>query len=137
MPPGGVHPITHAEGDAVLRRFAEAGMAAIGERDRFGRLGGDEFVLLLRASTVAAAESRVATVHRRLRDGLGGSRHPVGVSLGALVVRPGMNLEWPEVIRKADRLMYVAKRAGTGGFHAEIFAKTVKPSADVSVGAAA
>ncbi|MCJ2109192.1 GGDEF domain-containing protein [Methylobacterium sp. E-041] len=114
----------HAEGDAVLRRFAEAGMAAIGERDRFGRLGGDEFVLLLQARTVAAAESRIATVHRRLCDGLKGSPHTIGVSLGALVVRLGANLEWPEAVREADRLMYVAKRAGTGGFQIGTFAET-------------
>lgn len=127
----------HAEGDAVLRKFAEAGMAAIGERDRFGRLGGDEFVLLLQARTVTAAENRIATVHRRLHDGLKGSRHPVGVSLGALVVLPGANLEWPEAIREADRLMYVAKRAGTGGFRIEIHGETATPATTVSFGTAA
>lgn len=127
----------HTEGDAVLRKFAEAGMAAIGERDRFGRLGGDEFVLLLQARTVAGAESRIATVHRRLQDGLKGSRHPVGVSLGALFIRPGANLEWPEAIREADRLMYVAKRAGTGGLRTETFAENTLPALAVSFGAAA
>ena len=127
----------HAEGDAVLRAFATAGMAAIGNDDQFGRLGGDEFVLLLRASTVAAAASRVETVHRRLRDGLGGSRHPVGVSLGALIVRPGSNLGWQEAIREADRLMYLAKRAGTGGCCTETFAATTMPASTVTLGAAA
>ena len=127
----------HAEGDAVLRRFAKAGMVAIGRDDRFGRLGGDEFVLLLQARTIAAAECRIATVHRLLRDGLKGSRHLVGVSLGALVVRPGANLEWPEAIREADRLMYVAKRAGTGGFRIEILGRASTPDAAASLGAAA
>lgn len=127
----------HAEGDAVLRKFAEAGMAAISKGERFGRLGGDEFVLLLQARTVAAAESRIATAHLRLRDGLKGSRHPVGVSLGALVVRPGTNLEWPEAIREADRLMYVAKRAGTGGFRIEAFAAASTLAGTASFGAAA
>lgn len=127
----------HAEGDAVLRRFAAAGTAALGKGDRFGRLGGDEFVLLLQAGTVEAAASRVATFHRRLRAGLGGSGHPIGVSLGALVVPPGANLEWPEAIREADRLMYVAKRAGTGGFRIEILGRASTPDAAVSLGAAA
>lgn len=127
----------HAEGDAVLRAFAAAGMAALGKEDRLGRLGGDEFVLLLRAGTVAAAASRVATVHHRLRDGLGGSRHPVGVSLGALVVRLGSNVGWPEAIREADRLMYVAKRAGTGGIRTQVFAETAKPAPVVTLGTAA
>lgn len=121
----------HAEGDAVLRRFAEAGAAAIAGGDRFGRLGGDEFVLLLQASSSEAAAFRVETVHRRLRDGLRGSGHPVGVSLGALVVRPGTVLDWATAIRQADRLMYVAKRAGMGGYRIETFAETTAPVAGI------
>ncbi|GJD46717.1 hypothetical protein AFCDBAGC_4601 [Methylobacterium cerastii] len=111
----------HAEGDEVLIRLALAGVAAIGWGDRFGRLGGDEFVFLLQSSTVAAAVSRVETIHRRLRDGLSGSRHHIGVSMGALVVSPGTTLDWATAIREADRLMYVAKRAGTGGVRVESF----------------
>lgn len=105
--------------------------------DLFGWLGGDEFVMMLQAGTVAAAASRVATVHRHLRVGLGGSAHPIGVSLGALVVRPGSNLEWPKAIRVADRLMYVAKRQRSGSFSNEVFGETARPDAAISFDAAA
>ncbi|MHC2003006.1 GGDEF domain-containing protein [Methylobacterium sp. CM6241] len=127
----------HAEGDAILRLFAAAGMAATSKGDLFGRLGGDEFVMMLQAGTVAAAASRVATVHRHLRVGLGGSGHPIDVSLGALVVRPGSKLEWPEAIREADRLMYVAKRQRSGSFRTEVFGETATPDAAIFFGAAA
>ena len=119
----------HSEGDEVLCRFASAGSGAIGPSDQLGRLGGDEFVLLLRAGTVDAAVSRVETVHRRLRDGLRGTGYSVGVSMGALIVRPGSSLELPEAIREADRLMYVAKRAGTGGFQFETVSEKTAPMA--------
>ena len=118
----------HGEGDTVLRSLAAAGMAAIGRRDRLGRLGGDEFVLMLEAGTVGAAMSRVEALHRRLRDGLRASGHPVGVSLGALVVAPGTSLDWTTAIREADRLMYVAKRAGIGGFRIELSAAIAIPA---------
>jgi diguanylate cyclase (GGDEF)-like protein len=115
----------HAEGDEVLRMFAKVGADAIGKGDRFGRLGGDEFVLLLQAETPAAALSRIEMMHRDLRDGLEGSGYPVGVSMGAVVIPPGTNLDWTTALREADRLMYVAKRAGEGGFQVGMSAGAV------------
>lgn len=114
----------HAAGDDVLRRFSASAATLLGKGDRFGRLGGDEFVLLLQASTTAAAASRVEAVHRRLRNGLRGSGHSIGVSMGALVVPPGATTDWTAALREADRLMYVAKRSGKGGFRIEISATT-------------
>ena len=106
----------HGEGDEVLRRFAKAGTAVAGEGERFGRLGGDEFVLLLQAETAAAATTRVGIVHTELSNGLRASGYTLDVSIGALVVRPGTVLDWAVALREADRLMYVAKRGGKGGY---------------------
>lgn len=106
----------HAAGDDILRRFAAFGTSAMGHGERFGRLGGDEFILLLHAGTVTAAMFRVEALHRDLRDGLRTTGHPVGVSLGALIVPSGTTLDWTAALREADRLMYVAKRARKGGF---------------------
>jgi hypothetical protein len=83
---------------------------------------------LLQASTVAAAISRLETIHRRLGDGLRGSSHPVGITMGALDARPRTTPNLAAAIRESDRLIYFFKRAQMGRFSIETFGGSAVPT---------
>jgi diguanylate cyclase (GGDEF)-like protein/PAS domain S-box-containing protein len=103
----------HATGDDVLRMVARTLRHAARASDFLGRWGGEEFLALLPNATDgevrAAAERFRALVESsalRLPSGLVG----VTASVGATLARPD---DTPEtVVRRADALMYEAKRGG-------------------------
>lgn len=105
----------HNAGDAVLIEVARRLQQAVREGDTVARLGGDEFVVLAdgldpEQAKELAARLRLAVAppvhweHRTLR---------VGVSLGIGWAACGMGID--EVLHTADELMYVEKRARSGG----------------------
>ncbi len=113
----------HAAGDAVLQVVTQRLRAVVRPDDLVARLGGDEFGVLLVADDSIAGLSAVA---RRIVDALttpislgpivGGDlsdqRVSVSVSVGAAYVTGGETVD--QVLGRADRLMYEAKRAGGG-----------------------
>jgi diguanylate cyclase (GGDEF)-like protein len=104
----------HGVGDECLARIGTAIKDALRPEDVVARVGGDEFAVLFSSPDPVAAEM----VGQRLLDkvGLIGEDFP-GTDLGASVgivcfERPP---EEPEtLVRKADEIMYRAKRAGKG-----------------------
>lgn len=104
----------HEAGDRVLRRVAEACLAALRPGDVLGRTGGEEFVAVLpRTGTEAALETA-----ERVREGVErvdwsevapGLR--VTVSVGA-AQRDGADEEFAAVVRRADQSLYHAKESG-------------------------
>jgi len=106
----------HPAGDAVLKTFVKVCERVFRATDVFGRTGGEEFSAIL-PETEAADAARVA---ERLRDrimnntgptGGDGTPIPVTVSIGLTALREDdMTLE--AMIRRADRALYAAKRAG-------------------------
>lgn len=108
----------HVQGDACLRRVAQAmDGAASRTRDLCARLGGEEFVLLLPATDAQAAH-QVAERCRKLlacekipHAGSGVGRL-VTISMGAGTIVPGVH-DQPEVfLDRIDRRLYQAKSAG-------------------------
>ena len=91
----------HATGDRLLVEAATAWRAALRRDDVLARTGGDEFVLLLPNTSAEEAEAILDRVR---------AAHPVAWSAGVTDWRPGDTLE--SCLERADRDLYVAKRAG-------------------------
>lgn len=102
----------HAAGDAVLERFGQIVRSHLRASDLFGRLGGEEFAILLeggsRASGVFIAE-RIRTEVAGSDFGLPARR--VTVSIG-VAHRPDGAEPFPDLLHRADQLLYRAKEAG-------------------------
>lgn len=109
----------HDAGDMLLRRFAESARAILREEDFVGRLGGDEFLLVLPMTDQPGALAVAERVQKEFgkpdpsrptEQGLGGS---VSVSVG-IASYPGDAATKDDLLRSADRAMYVAKSKGGG-----------------------
>ncbi len=103
----------HAAGDAVLAAVGEICRRELRGIDLFGRLGGEEFAVLVRD----ADRDATAVVAERLRESLATAKwgprlEPLKVtaSFGVVAVEPEEKLRG--ALERADRALYMAKRAG-------------------------
>jgi diguanylate cyclase len=103
----------HLAGDRALVHLLTVMQGALRGTDAITRIGGEEFAILF--SSTAAAEAATST--RRLLDELAGRpfehegcRQVLTFSAGVTAWSPGDSLE--AALRRADDLMYRAKRAG-------------------------
>jgi len=100
----------HAAGDALLRRAGEVLSKAVDKPSYAARIGGDEFALLMPgtderdAKIVMDGIENLLEVNNQFYTGL-----PLSFAMGAATSRPGERLEG--VVKRADLLMYEAKRA--------------------------
>lgn len=104
----------HAAGDHALVRAVERIRDELRAEDLLGRLGGEEFIVLMPStdsgSAVAAAERiREACSAQPLM--LGEQRRPVTLSIGVAVLAPA-DRQFSQLLQRADRAMYAAKKAG-------------------------
>ncbi len=106
----------HAVGDDVLREFAAIVTRVARATDVVARYGGDEFIAIL----PRAEDAEIAAFARRLLSAVrkhvfcaDSHRLNLSLSIGAATsanpTRPGNG---PELLRQADRALYMAKRAG-------------------------
>lgn len=101
----------HDIGDRVLRTIAGTIGKNIRSTDIFARLGGDEFVLLLSETGTEQAQAVVDKLHAALQEKMNKGQWPVSFSIGVMTfIRSPSSVD--ELIKKADALMYVAKREG-------------------------
>ena len=105
----------HVGGDALLQQFAGLLKTVIRSSDICGRLGGDEFLLVI---THVEADSIIKTVER-FREKLAEKQFEIGnekVSITASFGIAGFSgkeiLDFTTLIRRADKALYEAKRAG-------------------------
>ena len=108
----------HAAGDILLRLVARALEGSVRKVDMVARLGGDEFAVLLPQAPPEAARQVARKLQRRL-TALGERRRwPVSFCVGGVTYTSA-----PEsvdaALRRADALMYAAKREGRGGLRHE------------------
>jgi diguanylate cyclase (GGDEF)-like protein len=104
----------HAVGDRVLAALARGIAGLLRPGDVLGRAGGEEFLLLLPrsdlAGAVALAEAlRVHVAGMALE--LDGQAQPISVSIG-VAVRTAGDRDVACLVKRADRALYEAKRAG-------------------------
>ena len=120
----------HAAGDALLTEVARRLLGGVRETDTVARVGGDEFVVILAGldpdATLAVASARgvAEALCARLAEpfrlpvqadhrGAPFASHAGSVSIGATVFR-GREATQDELLTRADRAMYEAKRLGGG-----------------------
>lgn len=102
----------HAAGDQALQRVAEIITDQVRPDDTVFRLGGDEFVVLCPGLDAEAAASRAqqvsaAVAQAKLSDIASG----LAVSISTGVASITSPETWEEVLERADRALYRAKRA--------------------------
>lgn len=101
----------HAAGDRVLVEVSARLSRHVRPNDLAARLGGDEFAVLVRGRDNADdLASRVIRAVREPIDLGQGERAQVGCSIGVAESTPGLTPR--ELMDRADRAMYGAKRAG-------------------------
>lgn len=100
----------HAEGDRVLRRFADGLRRRLRESDVVGRYGGEEFVCGLVGVDMEHAIGVLEEV-RRATKRMGQGRWNVSLSIGAARF-PEDGTDVSALVDVADRRLYIAKRTG-------------------------
>ena len=106
----------HHVGDELLRTVADVMVQRLRESDTVSRLGGDEFAALLRG----AGEEQALSLAREMLDAIGRRAEELvpkqggrSASAGIAEVRPDAGTP-EEILTRADRAMYEAKRGGGG-----------------------
>lgn len=103
----------HLAGDAVLARVAACVQRCTRSSDSVFRYGGEEFIVVLSNTGAAGARllaERVRDSVEQLEIELGGGRISVTVSIG--VAEYGAGDSAADLIERADRQLYAAKRSG-------------------------
>lgn len=103
----------HAEGDRVLKIFAEQMRESFRTSDLFARFGGDEFVALLANVNVDAINEIIARFSDGLKTRCAALSLPyeVGFSYGLVSYEPLKHASVEDMLHEADNAMYVNKRA--------------------------
>jgi diguanylate cyclase (GGDEF)-like protein len=104
----------HVEGDAVLKRIAELLRENLRRSDEASRFGGEEFVMLLtdvdRDDALVLIERLRSAIEATRFGGEKLRRRRITASFGVAEYQAGEDLE--QAIRRADRMLYAAKRNG-------------------------
>ncbi|MGC8530347.1 MAG: GGDEF domain-containing protein [Leptospirillia bacterium] len=101
----------HQSGDRVLVRLADSIHQVIRKGDYFIRLGGEEFLLLLPSQSFQHAHSFAESLRQRIEQDVKRSDGTnVTISIGLTQYRPGERMN--SLVRRADNLMYAAKKFG-------------------------
>jgi diguanylate cyclase (GGDEF)-like protein len=107
----------HAAGDDALKAVADVCRSASRAYDVVGRMGGDEFVAVLPDAALAEAVALAKRLCVGVRDvEVPGAPPGLTSSFGATSRRSGDDLH--ALLRRADRALYRAKRAGGNRVHA-------------------
>jgi diguanylate cyclase (GGDEF)-like protein len=110
----------HLAGDAALRQFATLLKGNLRRDDVAGRMGGEEFAVLLPeiddvGAKLAAEKLRLLTARHRFE--FEDAVMPLTISLG-VATRTPTDQDPMEIYRRADELLFTAKRAGRNRVHA-------------------
>ena len=108
----------HGAGDLVLIAVHQAASAELREVDDLARIGGDEFLIVLPETDQRQTQRIARRLHTRVtreletRFGNQSLLSKVTISVGALTLDSGHNLEMKAVFERVDELLYRAKKAG-------------------------
>ena len=106
----------HAMGDVVLVQAANALSQGVRAVDMVGRFGGDEFLVVAVDTEVEECERLAASIVSSISaiECDGELHHRLGASIGVAIARLPAERDSDDLVRRADRAMYEAKRAGGG-----------------------
>jgi len=108
----------HHSGDLVLQNFAAILRSSIRETDLCARLGGEEFVMVFVGSDAANALLVANTLLKRVaQDETLHSIAKRAVTFSGGIIDVDPNEEIDELIKKADTVMYSAKKEGKNRIH--------------------
>ena len=108
----------HSIGDRLLNETAHAMVSVVRHSDAVARLGGDEFLIVLLGVTTLDAAATVADKIRAAVRAVvvpGTNRGGLTISAGVTLCHRGESVD--TAIERADRAMYLAKRAGGDRTH--------------------
>ncbi|WP_193174117.1 GGDEF domain-containing protein [Oricola nitratireducens] len=103
----------HGVGDEVLINLGEAIMDSIRLQDVAARIGGEEFAVFLRLADLDMAQrvaERIRVLTHKISESMDLGDIGITVSIGIARHRKGQTLD--DVLRTADRSLYVAKETG-------------------------
>lgn len=112
----------HIEGDRCLKDIASILNKSVKESiDFVARYGGDEFVVVLSDSEASGIKKVAERIVSNVRDAkikheYGGKTDYVTVSIGGISGVPGDECTMEELIRYADKELYVVKHKGRDGY---------------------
>lgn len=117
----------HEAGDGLLRAVADRLRSAVREGDTVARLGGDEFAVLLDGADQQTAEEIASRLIGSLSAPvrLGAATVAITASAGVAQAAPGDTTE--ALLRRADTLLYQAKRGGKNRHTAELSPGGARP----------
>ncbi len=105
----------HGFGDKVLKQVAERISNNIRKTDVAGRYGGDEFLVILKGTTVEQAQKIAQKILGSIRE-IVIDDTLVQNSLSIGIVKQNNENELIELVEKADKAMYLAKKTGGDQF---------------------
>lgn len=103
----------HLAGDMLLKSFSSLLLEFLRPEDYVGRYGGDEFIIILPRTTLEQANEYAERLLQAIRQydfGISCNDVQLGASLGVAVT--GLQLEMGDLISRADKAMYQAKKSG-------------------------
>lgn len=105
----------HGVGDDVIEHVGKTIQGEVRTTDKVARFGGEEFVVLLRETDLSNAAMLAERIRRHIGDGVVASRGRgdihVTASIG-LAMAQREDRDIADVIDRADRALYVAKKTG-------------------------
>ncbi len=104
----------HDAGDRALIHAANLLSATFRDSDIAARLAGDEFCVLLSGSSALAAKSAIERLMAAVEERNHGSSLPLALSVGLADWDPATDESLDDLMKRADREMYVHKRSKNG-----------------------
>ncbi len=101
----------HIRGDKVLQEAAEEFTSSTRTQDIIARMGGDEFIFLFRNTQISEAIQAIERLRQKVElHKFTGIKEPITFSAGVILCRPNESAD--DAMRRVDKLLYQAKRAG-------------------------